>query len=136
MQYIPAHLVTAEFFDLVKRRLTEHGVYVMNIISAPQGPRSVFFQSVYQTLRQAFGTVDVYLDPQHPLLGEVQNMILVAAPGRMPAAAPLPGPAGQALATLVTGKLGPQQFDTARGMVFRDDRNPVEYLIAKALLGR
>lgn len=132
VQYIPAHLVTAEFFQLVKQRLSEHGIYMMNIISAPQGPRSVFFQSVYQTLRQAFGTVDVYLDPQHLPPGETQNMILVASPGKMPAATPVPGPA---VAALLGGKWNASQLDTSRGMVFRDDRNPVEYIIAKALLG-
>jgi len=58
----------------------------------------------------------------------------VAAPGKMPAAAPVPGEAGQTLTALLGGRWNVAPADTRRGMVFRDDRNPVEYIIAQALL--
>jgi spermidine synthase len=85
---IPAHLVTHEFLELVRTRLTPGGVVVTNAIGAISGPGSRLFRSIYKTYRAAFPSVLV-----HPAIlrgdrgtDQYRNLILVAtekaAPGR------------------------------------------------------
>jgi spermidine synthase len=53
--YVPFHLLTKEFFRLVKQRLTPGGVAAFNV---HDGTR--LFDSTLVTLRAAFATVDLY----------------------------------------------------------------------------
>jgi spermidine synthase len=74
---VPSHMVTKEFFQLVHQQLKNDGIYLMNIISAVKGKKSLFFHSIVKTLKSVFAQVDVYLvEKNHP--SEVQNIILVA----------------------------------------------------------
>ena len=57
---IPFHLVTQEFFDLCRQRLTDDGVFVMNFGSALEGPRSQIFRSMYRTAHAVFPNVYVF----------------------------------------------------------------------------
>jgi spermidine synthase len=63
---IPYHLVTQEFMQLAKSRLTENGLFVTNVVDAFPDPRMV--KSLLKTLQQEFAQVDVWLDriPQQP----------------------------------------------------------------------
>ena len=84
---IPFHLATAEFVDLVRRRLAPGGVVVANIIGSVEGPGSRLFRSFVRTYRTAFPTVAV-----HPVieegdgagLTELRNLMLVATEGALP----------------------------------------------------
>jgi spermidine synthase len=83
---IPFHLVTREFLDLARTRLSPGGVIVTNAIGAIEGPGSRLFRSIYRTYRSAFPTVLV-----HPtiLSGDggdetFRNLILVATEGAAP----------------------------------------------------
>jgi spermidine synthase len=51
---IPFHLVTQEFFELCRDKLSEGGVLVMNINSAVKGPLSPIFHSMYKTIDSVF----------------------------------------------------------------------------------
>ncbi len=51
---IPFHLVTREFLELCRDRLAPGGVFLMNINSAVQGPKSQIFQSMYKTVAAVF----------------------------------------------------------------------------------
>ena len=55
---MPHHLVTREFFDLVKSRLATDGIYVMNIVDHREKPR--FALSVLATMKQTFQTVELW----------------------------------------------------------------------------
>ncbi|MCX8007916.1 MAG: fused MFS/spermidine synthase, partial [Coriobacteriia bacterium] len=44
---LPAHLTTAEFLSEIKRVMSPDGVLAYNVISAPAGPRSELFRSMY-----------------------------------------------------------------------------------------
>ncbi len=55
--YIPWHLTTAEFFQIVKARLTEDGVTAINVGSAPGDRRLI--DSLVGTLKQVFPSVYV-----------------------------------------------------------------------------
>ena len=77
---IPFHLVTREFLQLARSRLSPGGVVVTNAIGAIAGPGSRLFRSIYRTYRTVFPTVVV-----HPaiLAGDAgdetfRNLILVA----------------------------------------------------------
>jgi spermidine synthase len=83
---IPFHLVTREFLELARERLTPGGVVVTNAIGALDGPGSRLFRSIYRTYKTAFPTVLV-----HPAIlpgdqGDdmYRNLILVARESAAP----------------------------------------------------
>jgi predicted membrane-bound spermidine synthase len=53
--YIPFHLMTKEFYRLVRDRLAPHGVAAFNII-----PGSKLYDSNIRTLKEVFANVDLY----------------------------------------------------------------------------
>jgi spermidine synthase len=53
--YIPFHLMTKEFYHLLRERLTPHGVAAFNII-----PGTKLYDSNVRTLTSAFGRIDLY----------------------------------------------------------------------------
>ena len=57
---IPFHLVTREFLELARSRLTPGGVVVTNAIGALEGVGSRLFRSIYKTYRGVFPTVLVH----------------------------------------------------------------------------
>jgi predicted membrane-bound spermidine synthase len=131
---VPAHLVTREFFQLVESRLNDRGIYIMNLLSAVEGRDAALFRSVARTLstvfdhQWAFATTPDQLD-------EIQNLFIVAASHDLEVDALRKNPgANRALVDdLFQGYLSPEQYDLTSGMIFTDDCNPVEYLVAKTL---
>lgn len=56
---VPYHLVTVEFAELLKRRLNDGGIYVLNLVDAyPQGRLA---GAMVKTLRRVFAEVDIWL---------------------------------------------------------------------------
>jgi len=53
--FVPFHLTTKEFYQLVQRKLTTGGVVVQNI-----DPTTLFYDSTLATMRSVFANVDVY----------------------------------------------------------------------------
>ncbi|QLD84920.1 fused MFS/spermidine synthase [Natronomonas halophila] len=72
---VPFQLTTVEFMQLTKDRLSEDGVLFANIISAPNGPASKFYQAEYRTMQQVYP--QVYGFPTAGA-GVVQNIEVVA----------------------------------------------------------
>jgi spermidine synthase len=131
-QTVPPHLVTREFFELIKRRLTADGVYMMNVIGALQGPRSRLFVSVAATLQDVFGELYVFaVHPNRPAT-QPQNLVLVAPKqqrnwNRMD----LVERAGSdALVRMAGNLVGADLFDLSGATLLTDDFCPVEYLVA------
>ncbi|NUQ62855.1 MAG: fused MFS/spermidine synthase [Pirellulales bacterium] len=135
---IPAHLVTREFFELVKSRLDERGVLVMNIISAAEGENSLLFRSVLKTLGAVFPYREAFLVSPGSGKATVQNIFIVAAGHDVsPQSITLTGDYDpQRIDSLFSGYLFPDEYHTAGGVVFTDDCNPVEYLVAQTLRSR
>ena len=74
--YIPFHMMTKEYFELVSGRLNDDGVVVSNVIASIDGDSSAIFHSMLKTMQSVFPNVDVY-----PVSGEIsliQNIIIVA----------------------------------------------------------
>jgi spermidine synthase len=102
--YIPFYLVTKEFFQLVRDRLTPGGVVVVNV-GHPKGNNDLE-KVMTATMRSVFP--DIRRDPVRPT-----NTVLVA--GRKLDGARLMPPLGG-------------------GEVYTDDRAPVEWLIDRSLV--
>jgi spermidine synthase len=133
---IPAHLTTAEFFELVKSRLSPQGVYAMNVVGALEGKKAALLQAVARTLQQVFAHVYVLaLDVNRP--GDTQNVIFLAAgreldvAGLAAEARTVPGRSSPALEQLLHGYVPWEQLRIPPGPVLRDDYNPIEYLAAQ-----
>jgi spermidine synthase/MFS family permease len=130
---IPAHLVTLEFFSLVKEHLTNKGVYIMNIASAVKGEKSELLLSIVKTLRKVFNNVYVYAP--YPDLANAQNIIIAASVNENAQndvnKRTIHEPA---LENLLNTYVSPDSYDTTNAPIFTDDYNPAEYIIAKSLI--
>ena len=54
---VPFELTTVEFMELTGDRLSDDGVLVANVISAPNGPASEFYRSQYKTINEVYPQV-------------------------------------------------------------------------------
>jgi len=132
---IPAHLVTREFFALVRSRLDDQGLFAFNLGTAVEGEHARIFQSVLKTLSAEFPYHCVFTARPDLDRRAIQNVYVVAAlrdlgPG-LAAARRLP--ADDPVHELLRGHLAPDQYDTSPGYLFTDDWNPLEYLAAQTL---
>ncbi|MGI9383085.1 MAG: fused MFS/spermidine synthase [Methyloligellaceae bacterium] len=74
---VPQHLVTREFFELVRTRLRPGGVYVMNVVDMLETPRLLL--SVLRTLRTVFPVAEIWLDDEQAAAGGRATLVLLAA---------------------------------------------------------
>jgi spermidine synthase len=76
---IPFHLTTQEYFGECKARLNPNGVFVMNVNSSLDGPRSPIFKSLHRTLKTVFPQLYIFpLEYRHDhLVEKSRNIILV-----------------------------------------------------------
>ena len=77
---VPAHLITEEFFRLVRSRLEEDGVYLMNVIDHVDQLHAL--SSILRTLKGVFPVVEVWVDAKEPAPGE--RMIFAVLAGATP----------------------------------------------------
>jgi spermidine synthase len=130
---IPAHLVTVQFFQEIKRHLTDRGVYMMNIISAVEGDRSALFHAVANTVRQVFDKVETFtLNPGSP--ADLQILLLVASRKELPVESAI---AGSGLTRTVKSEflnsyLRHDRYSVSKRTVLTDEFNPVEHIVASA----
>ena len=73
---VPPHLVTREFFALVRSRLRDQGIYVMTAVDRASQPRLML--SVVKTLSQVFPVVEIWLDAEQADEGGRSTFILLA----------------------------------------------------------
>ena len=74
---VPAHLMTREFAQLVERRLSSDGIYLMNLVD--RGDRLAALFSMAATLQQVFPVVEVWVDrEQAAASGQITFVILAA----------------------------------------------------------
>ncbi len=57
---IPFHLVTREFLELCRDKMTADGVFMMNINSAIEGPSAPILHSMYRTIASVFPNTYVF----------------------------------------------------------------------------
>jgi spermidine synthase len=121
--FVPFHLLTKEFYELVKARLNPGGVVVQNI-----EPTTMLFDSATATLKSVFGSVDLY--------DGGGNVVAVGYDGRQLSQAELAERAAKAqqryklrydLRTMASER---RIFTRPIGKVMTDDFAPVETLRA------
>ena len=132
--YIPAHLTTREFFEIVRVHLTPTGVVAINVGRAP-GDRSLI-NSLSSTLLTVFSTVQVVDVPNsfnsmvfassQPISGDnlILNRIALGNEARTPALL---------LETMDTAIANLQPQPPA-GQVFTDDQAPIEWITNNMVL--
>lgn len=132
VRHIPAHLASEEFFRLVSERLAPGGQFLMNVITAAEGPDAELLGSMTATLRKVFPHVEAFAVGGGG--AHSQNVILIAG--------------SDDFAPLITDKTyvpGSWQDQLARahlpkhrlpadGIAFTDDYNPVDAVIARSLI--
>ena len=75
--YVPFHLLTQEFFQILKERLEPNGVVVSNLLGSLEGDTSDLPRSVYKTMKISYPTVYVFPTAKNPIIIG-QNLIFVA----------------------------------------------------------
>jgi spermidine synthase len=74
--YVPFHLMTLEYFQLLDEKLTSDGVIISNSIGSMTGDRSDIVRAAYKTISQIFPSV--YVFPTEHNSGNLQNIMLAA----------------------------------------------------------
>jgi hypothetical protein len=99
---VPAHLVTLEFFQLVRDRLADGGVYIMNVVD--QTDRLEALAALIVTLREVFPSVEVWTEMRPPEPAERRVFVLVAGADDSPVSQlVVPAPEPMAFAPLGGG---------------------------------
>jgi spermidine synthase len=128
---VPFHLTTVEFMQLVSERLDERGIFIQNIISAAEGPRSKFMRSEFKTVQRVFPSAEIY--PTGTTPRAVQNVMVTATKGPDMTQAELQHRSRQRsiginLSQEVQQYRGPGAVATADVPVLRDGDAPVDRL--------
>lgn len=136
LSYIPPHLVTEEFFGLVAERLRPGGVYMMNVIAAVRGPSGELTSGVLGGLKKHFPHVAIFT--VHRATPEArQNLILMASKDPLDRFLLAQPGGGLGLGRqLVQTRVPAVVLDPvlAAAQPFTDTRNPIDRIIADALL--
>jgi len=74
--YVPFHLLTNEYFQILNNRLATDGVIVSNLIGSLTGDTSDLFRSVYKTMNETFPNLYVFTTKHY--VGDTQNLITVS----------------------------------------------------------
>ncbi|MDF1607054.1 fused MFS/spermidine synthase [Hoeflea sp. YIM 152468] len=74
---VPAHLITREFFQLVRSQLSKNGVFLMNVVDFPE--RLQALGAITATLQSVFPSVEIWTQASLPTPGEQRVFVLVAA---------------------------------------------------------
>ncbi|NQV56529.1 MAG: fused MFS/spermidine synthase, partial [Rhodospirillales bacterium] len=132
---IPPHLVTREFHDLVKARLTPVGLYVINAVDRKRRPK--FALSLAATLQQSFTYVTLWL-PEAELGGSDSRTTWVIAASDKPFGANrLRARQGSDTSWrgISAGRLA-KVFEDVKPVILTDDFTPVNRLLSGLLLSR
>ncbi len=75
--YVPYHLMTDEFFEILEERLSPEGVVVSNFIGSIEGENSQLFRAIYKTMKQTFPVLYIFPTENSPT--NVQNIMIVSS---------------------------------------------------------
>ncbi len=75
--YVPYHLMTQEFFQIVEKRLEPDGVVVSNFIGSIEGENSQLVKAAYKTMKETFPVSYVFPTEDKPT--NVQNIMIVSS---------------------------------------------------------
>lgn len=125
--YIPFYLTTKEFFQLASKRLTDHGVVIVNV-GHPEGSDDLE-RVLAATMGVVFPTVIRY--PAEPTNTLLMGLHGPAGGSRLESSASWLPRELRSLARSAAGRIEPAPRG---GRVFTDDKAPVEWLIDKSII--
>lgn len=129
--YIPFHLATKEFFELVSQHLNDHGVVVVNagrsesdfrLVDALSSTLGAVFQSVWLVDVQGYDNTMVIASNDDVTLDEIQARLGSSAPG-----------SNQQIVASEVFADGNLRMNDAHDTPYTDDRAPVETLIDRMI---
>ena len=75
--YVPYHLLTHEFYQLIEKRLEPDGIVISNFIGSIEGDKSPLVRSAYKTMVETFPVSYVFPTEEKPT--NSQNIMIVAS---------------------------------------------------------
>jgi spermidine synthase len=112
--YVPYHLMTMEFFRLIRSRLSSEGVVAFNLITPIEGELSRLFRSEYKTMGSVFENIHVLPLGSVYLSG---NVILIATARASPM-----------MESPFLNKLYRDKIDITDAQLLTDDYAPVDMI--------
>jgi hypothetical protein len=127
--YVPFHLMTDEFFQLMDEHLDENGVLIANVIGGLVGDTSRLLWSQVLTVENSFPRVDLYSTRQVPA-SVVQNICLIAGKHNLSRVEVADNLLDMGLSRCITYLENKYTGDTVPdAIVFRDNYAPVEDML-------
>ncbi|MFO1483431.1 MAG: fused MFS/spermidine synthase [Verrucomicrobiaceae bacterium] len=132
IRQIPPHLATQEFFQQIADHLEPKGVFIMNVISAVSGKKAELTSGMLATVRKVFPHVEIFaVGYRHE---DPQNVILMCSRENLKSLiADRYVTAGSWQERLIRTHI-PAGTVPRSEIVFTDDHNPVDAIIARGLL--
>ena len=128
---VPYHLLTREYVALIKSRLTENGIYVLNVVDVPTDP--LLLKSMYKTLRAVFEHVDLWIEDKQ--VNVKRYTYVISARSHAPMPDHIQSQKGFKRQWLnITDKVISTGTQLADIPLLRDDYAPVERLSADLVL--
>jgi len=132
---IPSHFTTVEFFELVRDRLTDDGVFISNVVGDQyQGP-DAFFLSEMKTFRSVFPN-SFFFAVRSPDNKSTQNIMMAGILGDGSYDIDyekLSSSENPILSELESHVINPEKFDLDQHQLITDNHAPIDYLILKQL---
>ena len=125
---VPVHLVTLEFFQLVSKRLSEGGSFLMNVVDHEDNLSAL--GSIVRTMGEVFPVVEVWTVRAQPLPG--QRMVFVVVGGERKTSVDsfvVPAPEPTHFGALADGLV--EQISDQHGQVLTDDYAPIDRLMER-----
>ncbi|MDB6139554.1 MAG: hypothetical protein JWO94_2626, partial [Verrucomicrobiaceae bacterium] len=132
MRQIPLHLASKEFFQLVHEHLTPQGIFLMNVISSVEGPRSELLAGMVKTLQEVFAHVEIFAVARR--LDVAQNVMILASNDNWGPVFTDNSYVSGSWEGGIAASFVPVSQRPTEGVVFTDDLNPVDAIIARGLL--
>ena len=126
---VPAHLVTREFFALVRERLSEDGIYVMNVVDHLDRMRAL--AAMARTLKSVFPVVEVWAEATRPEPGARVTFILLAGKSETPAARVTGAPPDSMQFGRLSARVVEALIERTGVPVMTDDLAPIDRLMGR-----
>ena len=123
---VPQHLITQEFFELVRERLTPEGSYLMNVVDYEDNLQTL--GAMLRTLETVFPVLEVWVEQRQPVKGERMVFIIAAGNAATPESsfitrAPDPARFGALSDTMVAS------LKARDSLILTDDFAPIDRLM-------
>lgn len=126
---VPAHLVTREFFSLVRDRLTDEGIYVMNVVDHLDRMRAL--AAMVRTLKAVFPVVEVWAENIRPEPGARATFILLAGNSETPVSRITGAPPDSMEFGRLSARVVDALVERTAAPVMTDDLAPIDRLMGR-----